>query len=111
MIPDFHPPLDACVVVAPDGYDCWRERVQRFAQRWLDNPMSELVFKRGRAVAVRCAIRRSVLRGARNIAVIELCVTREGQPAVAGCFPLCRHMIERIAGPELKWAAGQRTGH
>jgi len=94
----------AFVVAAPDGCMCWRARVTEFAQHWLEAPASELVFTRGRSVAVRCAIRRSVRRGGRELKVIRLTCTREGDPAVDGCFPVCRGMLQDIAGQELALA-------
>lgn len=98
----FMPQNRAFVVAAPDGCDCWKQRVNRFAEVWLLHRPSELVFKRGRNVAVRCAVRRCVMRGAREVTVVELTCTREGTPAVLGCFPLCKRMLEAIAGRELK---------
>ena len=70
-------------------------------------PASELVFTRGRSVAVRCAIRRSVRRGGRELRVIRLSCTHGGKPAVDGCFPIVRRMLENIAGPELAQAQKQ----
>lgn len=98
----YMPTPDAYVVAAPDGYECWRERVSDFAQQWMHSPACQVVFKRGRSVAIRCAIRRAVLKGARSVTVVELTCTRGGTPSVIGCFPLCRRMLEAIAGPELR---------
>jgi len=92
---------EAFVVAAPDGCECWRDKVNEFAKHWLHLPASELVFTRDRSVAVRCAIRRSVRRGGRRLKVVHLTCTHEGEAAVGGCFPLCPRMLENIAALEL----------
>lgn len=91
---------DAVLVVAPFSEGAWPHTVRKFVGTFPGTRRFELVFSRGRSVALRAGMRRLHRLGARNIGVLQLEQGPFGLPALSRLDLICPRCLQRILNPE-----------